>query len=406
MIINILSMSFSRRNFIRYGSFATASMFVPGFLKAFQGEQAGLSNGKVLVVVQLSGGNDGLNTVVPYRNDIYYRSRPKIAISCNEVLKATDDLGFHPALKGIHRLFADGKVCVVNGVGYPNPDRSHFRSMDIWQTGSDAGHRLDTGWVGRVLDSLERGDAQRNDFALELDDSLSLALKGESVNGLAVRDADRFYRAAGGNYFKQLAAHADEHNDDLPNYLYKTLRDATTSAEYLYSRSKLYTPANAYPDTDLGKKFKTISSLINAQSETRVYYVSHGGFDTHANQADRQQKQLAILDDAVTAFFDDLKSNGRDKDVMLMGFSEFGRRVEENAGGGTDHGTANSVFLISGGLAKPGFNNQVPRLDDLDEGDLRYAVDFKQVYATLLDNWLPCNSQDVLGKKYAKLDFI
>ena len=381
-------------------------MFVPGFLKAFSGEQPAAPNGKVLVVLQLSGGNDGLNTVVPYGNDIYYRSRPKIAINANDVLKATDELGFHPALKGINGLFADGKVCVVNGVGYPNPDRSHFRSMDIWQSGSQAGQRLDSGWIGRVLDSLQDGGAQRNAYALELDDSLSLALTGREANALAIRDAGQFYRASNGSYFKQLATHADEHNDDLPAYLYKTLRDATTSAEYIYGKAKQYAPATAFPTTDLGKKFKTISSLINAQSETRVYYVSHGGFDTHVNQADRQQKQLALADDAITAFFGDLKANGRDKEVMLLCFSEFGRRVAENAGGGTDHGTAGSVLLISGGLAKPGFATSIPSLDDLDDGDLIHGTDFKQIYATLLDHWLDQPSKPILGRQYGKLDFI
>jgi uncharacterized protein (DUF1501 family) len=396
----------SRRRFVQLGSLASASLFIPQFLKAFEKQQSSSRNGKVLVVVQLSGGNDGLNTIIPFRNDIYYSGRPKISIDRQSVLSLTDKIGINPSLKNLKGFYDDGTLSIINGVGYPHPNRSHFRSMDIWQTGSAADELVTTGWIGRYLDNACADCDLHNCAAIELDDTLSLAMKGADKKAIAVKDIDRFYRAANDRYFQRIATHADEHKEHLAGYLYKTLRETNTAAGYIYQQSKIYASNVAYPDTQIGKRMKTIGSLMVANGETSVYYVSHGSFDTHADQRNRQDKLLAQLDDALAALVTDLKLNNRFHDVLIMTFSEFGRRVAENASTGTDHGTANSMLLLSGALKKPGLYNDLPSLTDLDEGDLKYEVDFKRVYATVLDKWLQVKGDDVLGQQYEHLSFV
>jgi len=400
-------MSISRRKFVQLTSLASASLLVPEFLKGFEYRPTSLAKGnKALIVVQLSGGNDGLNTVIPYRNDIYYKNRPQIGIKRNEALALTDDVGINPSLKALKQLYDEGHVSIINGVGYPQPDRSHFRSMDIWQSGSTAAEIVTSGWLGRYLDNACADCNVHNAMAIEVDDTLSLAMKGENNKAIAVRDINRFREAAANTYFKKLAAHTAEHDEHLAGYLYKTLRETTSAADYIYAQSKIYASSQTYPDTQVGKRMKTIGSLIISGSETQVYYVSHGSFDTHVGQADRQNKLFEQLDGAIAALVSDLKANGRFDDVLIMTFSEFGRRVAENASNGTDHGTAGSMFMISGGLKKAGLYNEIPSLSQLDEGDLVYNTDFKQVYATILDNWLQANSQDILKKKYEHLSFV
>lgn len=401
-------MPISRRKFIQLGSLASASLMVPQFLKGFEfrSPQQVRKTNKVLVVVQLSGGNDGLNTIIPYRNDIYYQSRPLIGIKREDALSLNDDTGLNPKLKGVKQMYDDGFVSIVNGVGYPHPNRSHFRSMDIWQTGSTANDMITSGWIGRYLDNAADGTNAHNSLAIEVDDTLSLALKGEERSAIAVRDINQFHNAAANNYFKKIASHEDEHDAQLADYLYKTLRQTTSAADYIFDQSKIYNTTQVYPDSQIGKRMKTIGSLIVSNAETQVYYVSHGSFDTHVNQKDRQEKLFEQLDEALVALVADLKKNNRFEDVLVMTFSEFGRRVAQNASNGTDHGTASSMFLIGGGLKKAGMYNAIPSLQDLDEGDLKYNVDFKQVYATVLDNWLQADAKGVLGRRYDKLEII
>ena len=399
-------MALSRRKFIQAGTLASASMLIPGFLKGFQYSPLAGNGNKVLIVVQLTGGNDSLNTVIPFNNDIYYQSRPMIGIRKDAALTLTDEIGLNPALKGIKQMYDDGIVSIINGVGYPEPNRSHFRSMDIWQTGSQSTEMLTNGWIGRLIDNAPRGTNTHNSLAIELDDTLSLAMKGEDKSAIALRDINQFHKAAANNYFRKLATHSDEHDERLAGYLYKTLGETTSAADYLFSQSKMYTSTQSYPDSPLGKRMKTIGSLILSGTETQVYYVSHGSFDTHVNQSIRQEKLFEQLDNVLTALVADLKKNNRMQDVLIMTFSEFGRRVAQNASDGTDHGTAGSMFFISGGLKKPGLYNNIPSLTDLDEGDLKYSTDFKQVYATVLDKWLKADPQKVLKKRYDLLGFI
>jgi uncharacterized protein (DUF1501 family) len=396
----------NRRRFIQAGTLASAAAFMPKFLKAFDRKILSAET-KSLVVIQLSGGNDGLNTVIPYRNDIYYKARPALGIKREAALSMTDELGLHPALKGLKSLYDDGALGVLNSVGYPNPDRSHFRSMDIWQTGSDSDKVISTGWIGRYLDAQCNGCGKPTQ-AIEVDDTLSLALKGENMRGLAVSDPQRLYATAHDAYFKSLVNAHGDHIDEHHNvdYLYKTLTETMSSADYIYKQSKIYKSKADYPNTEFGKGLKTIADLIISGIDTRVYYISLGSFDTHVNQHPQQQRLFTQLGDGLKVFVDDLKKNNRFQDVMVMTFSEFGRRVGQNASGGTDHGTANCMFLASGALKKQGILNAAPDLTNLDQGDLKYKVDFKDVYASMLHNWLQSDDAKILGGKHSYQDFI
>ena len=409
----------SRRAFIKKSALATVGgMMIPNFLKAFEIQNLGAiqTSEKVLVIIQLSGGNDGLNTVVPYRNDIYYKSRPSIAIPSEKVLKLNDDLGLNPAMESLRSLYDNGLVSVINNVGYPNPDRSHFRSMDIWQTASESTEYLNTGWIGRYLDANCVGGSCLPYRALEIDDTLSLSMKGEKLKALAVQDPEKLYKQVSGDFMSKIAKNSSVNEHDNVAYLYKTLAETASSAEFLHTKrvagvaaqrdavqSKIYKSNSQYPQGELGQRLKTISELIVSGIPTSVYYVSISGFDTHFNQVNQQERLLKNYADSVNVFVNDLKKNDRFNDVTIMTFSEFGRRVKQNASGGTDHGTANNVFLIGENLKRPKVLNEAPNLNDLDEGDLKFSVDFRQIYATLLQDWLKINDKAILGKDFESL---
>jgi len=394
-----------RKEFIQVGSLATASLMLPKFLKAFEAKNMVPAGNKVVVILQLSGGNDGLNTVIPVRNDIYYRSRPRLGIEKGKALLLNDEVGLHPSLTAFRELFDDGSLGIMNNVGYPNPDRSHFRSMDIWHTASQSNEYLTTGWVGRYLDAQCSG-CDKPTQAIEIDDVLSLAMKGEHIKGIAVKDPRRLYGTSNEKFFRDvLKNHKDDGGEQPVDYLYKTMAETLSSADYIFKQSRMHPSSAEYPKTDLANSLKTIASLIYSDINTKVYYVSLGSFDTHINQDAQQKRLFTEMNDAVKAFVKDLKDNNRFNDVMLFTFSEFGRRVEQNASGGTDHGTANNMFLISGGLKQKGVINPLPDLSDLQEGDLKYNVDFKNVYATVLNKWLNADDAAILGKKYDYLSF-
>lgn len=397
-------MLFKRKEFLQIGSIATASLMMPKFLKALEKTSTVPPGNKVMVVLQFSGGNDGLNTVIPVRNDIYYKSRPRLGIQKDKALQLTDEAGINPALPFLKELFDEGSLGIMNNVGYPNPDRSHFRSMDIWQSASDSNQYITTGWLGRYLDAQCSG-CDKPTQALEIDDVLSLALKGENLKGLALKDPKKLFSTSNERYFKDINA-AHDHDEAAVDYLYKTLSETLSSADYIYQQSRRHPSSQAYPATELGRNLKTISSLILSDINTKVYYVSLGSFDTHVNQENQQKRLFTELNDAVSAFVKDLKSNNRFQDVTIMTFSEFGRRVSQNASGGTDHGTANNMFFIGGGLKGKGLLNAMPDLNDLNEGDLKYTVDFKSVYATMLHNWLGADDEKILGEKYEIMNFV
>jgi len=397
-------MLIKRKEFLQIGSLATASFMVPKFLKAFEKVDRVPAGNKVMVILQLSGGNDGLNTVVPIRNDIYYRERPRLGIEKTKALSLTDEVGLHPALISLKELYDDGNLGILNNVGYPNPDRSHFRSMDIWQTGSASSEYVTTGWVGRYLDAQCSG-CDKPTYALEIDDVLSLALKGENSKAIAMKDPRRLLGTSNEKFFKDVLKTHRNGEEETVEYLYKTMSETLSSANYIFEQSRAHPSSSEYPKTELGNGLKTIASLIFSDINTKVYYISLGSFDTHVNQDNQQQRLFTELSDAVKAFAADLKQNNRFNDVLMFTFSEFGRRVSQNASGGTDHGTANNMFLIGGALKQRGLINAMPDLADLDEGDLKYKIDFKTVYATVLRNWLDADDTAILGKKYEHLGF-
>jgi len=396
-----------RRDFLRNTALVSGAFMVPAFLKPFEAMAMNeLSGYKNLVIIQLSGGNDGLNTIVPYGNDIYYQKRSTIAIKKPDVITLDDMQGLNPGLSALKEIYDQGWMSIINSVGYPNPDRSHFRSMDIWQTGSDANEFLTTGWIGRYLDSnCQPGKPYT---AIEVDDTLSLAMKGSKMKAVAVQDPNKLYQTTREPFFKDIV---DTHNtadltEDNLGYLYKTMIETYSSADYIQNTSKTYNVSGQYPATQFGNQLKTISKFINSGLQTRVYYVSLSGFDTHVGQQNQQGKQLQIYGDAVAAFVKDLAQNCKLDDTLVMTFSEFGRRVEQNASNGTDHGTANNILVYGGKLKKAGIYNPAPDLSTLDNGDLKYQIDFRDVYATLLDKWLNVNNSQVLNRNFAGLNFV
>jgi uncharacterized protein (DUF1501 family) len=394
-----------RRDFIKTGSLASAAIWMPKFLQGLKTPGILPLQGRKLVILQLSGGNDGLNTIIPTRNDVYYRERPRLGIKRENALALNDETGIHPVLSGLKNLWDDGAMAILNSVGYPNPDRSHFRSMDIWHSASPASEYWQTGWIGRYLDAHCAG---RPYAALEFDDTLSLALKGEHTKGLALQDAQKLYESTRSPFFSAYsAAHGKVANDDAPvDYLYKTMAETLDSADYLFEQSRKKTSTANYPATGLGKDLKTIASLILADTETSVFYASLGSFDTHINQDGQQKRLFQELNDALTAFAADMKANGKWQDVLVVTFSEFGRRVAQNASGGTDHGAANNMLFLGGSLRKKGMLNSLPDLTDLTDGDLKYRVDFREVYAALLERWLDADAKKVLGGTFRPIDLV
>lgn len=270
-----------RRDFIKQSSLASSLFLVPSFVKAFESLTKGALGYKKLVIIQLSGGNDGLNTIIPYTNDIYYKSRPELAIPKTDIIKVTDDLGFNSQLTPLKSLYDKGYLSIINNVGYPNPNRSHFRSTDIWHTASDSNQYYNSGWLGRYIDNYGKMPYS----GIEIDDSLSLILKGEKINGIATKNPAILNRNMNTPYFKnilnqQTDEHLSEHN---LGYLYKTMIEAKSSAKYIYKTSKTYTSTFDYPQNPFGKQLKTTAQFINSGIDSQVFYVSMGGFDTHVN---------------------------------------------------------------------------------------------------------------------------
>lgn len=424
-------MQMNRRDFLKHSTLAAGSLLIPSFLKPLEAMSAPQMSGhRNLVIIQLSGGNDGLNTVVPYAMDEYYRHRQTIALPKDKLIRLNDTQGLHPAMAALREVYDQGQMGILNSVGYPNPNRSHFRSMDIWQSGSDASEYLSTGWIGRYLDASCPGSAESARAAksagsaadagadaasasvtpytaLEVDDTLSLALKGERFNGMAVKNADQLHRNTRDPFFRGLLDNQPEHlNEDNLGYLYKTMAQTRSSAQYIQETSKIYKSKAQYPGGGFASQLKTVAQFICSGLQTRVYYVSLSGFDTHTGQLDQQHRLLLRYSEAMAAFIKELKDNDRLKDTLVMTFSEFGRRVGQNASNGTDHGTANNVFLFGGSLRQSGVLNAAPDLSKLDNGDLKYRIDFREVYATVLEKWLQTDNMKVLGRRYKGLGFV
>ncbi len=395
----------TRRDFLKLSSLASASLLMPQFLQGLGQASLGRPDRK-LVIIQQSGGNDGLNAFVPFRHDPYYRARPQLAVEAQKVLRLSDEVGLNPALAPLRDLYDQGQLSLVHSVGYPNPDRSHFRAMDIWHTGSNSDEYWNTGWLGRYLDHACQGSDAAAHRVIEVDHTLSLAVKGEQVKGLGLRDPRRLFQATQREWNQQLARQAPSTPNQELAYLYKTLTETQQSAAYVYEKSKVFRSQVDYPQNRLARDLKQVAELICSGVETSVFYVSLSGFDTHVRQRGPHDRLLGGYAESVAAFVRDLQQNDRLGSTRILTFSEFGRRVAENASGGTDHGKANSLTLIGGGLQQPGIYNATPDLDRLDDGDLAHEVDFRQVYATLLRNWLEVDDEAILQRRFKALPLV
>ena len=367
--------------------------------QALQGTSVEQHPNRILVVIELSGGNDGLNTVVPFGDAAYYKARPKLGISEREVIKISDGFGLHPSMVGFERLYKDGRLAVVHGCGYDHPSLSHFSSMGFWHTGvPNGGEPL--GWLGRLAD--ETYPAATKNVIVNLGNSQSLAVRSRDHSPLIFDDPGRF-RREGTDEEKQalamLSAPRTTSNSTL-EFLASTAKNATDSSDFVRRASSTYRTTVDYGQGGgLAGNLQRVAALINAEMPTRLYYVTYAGnsFDTHVQQADLHTRLLMYTADAVRGFMDDVARLGRGDEVAVMIFTEFGRRVEENGSLGTDHGTATPMFLVGKGV-KGGFYGRHPSLTDLDDGNMKMTTDFRRVYATAIGEWLGYEQTQVVLK--------
>lgn len=388
---------------------STAPLFVARSAAAVEPARA-----RVLVVVQLLGGNDGLNTVVPFGHDGYLRGRRVLRIGGSQVHKVTPEIGLHPGLGGLGRLLDQGKLAIVQGVGYPNPDRSHFRSMEIWESGRTEPDALETGWLGRANDARP---ARAGEDARSLHigaGSRPLALRAKTVETPSLESLDQFRLRLDGSEAErrielaglERVAQAPRSTDDA---LLGFIRRATVSAYETSRKLEAVAPAgsagNGYPGFELARRLGLIAQMIKAGFGTRIYYTTLGGFDTHANQLGAHAALLTELGDSIGAFHKDLSAAGESDRVAMLVFSEFGRRVSENASQGTDHGAAAPVFVV-GPVKTPGLVGAHPDLDRLVDGDLAHHTDFRRIYASLLDDWLGLPAGPIVGEGFPPLDML
>ncbi len=405
-----MHIAMNRRQFLKSSALFSSIGLAPAFLtQSVSGATLpvdGFKDDRVLVVVQLSGGNDGLNTVVPYSNDEYYRSRPSIGLKEDRLLKFNDDLAFNDRLKGLMRLYDDGKLGLVQNVGYPNPDRSHFRSMEIWHTASDSDAFVGSGWIGRYFDNTCSGRA-RPQAGVAIMKERPQAFDGEKGFGVVFDRPEQFgWREGKGgdtvDAFTQLNEKKHADNPTLDFLQHTTSNAIMSSREVREAADRAGHEPNRRGRPD---PLQTIAGLIKGDLATRIFYVSMGGYDTHAGQLGKHDTLLSNFSDSLAKFQETLEKEGLADRVLTMVFSEFGRRVGQNASGGTDHGTAAPMFLV-GSNVRPGLHGSMPDLNDLDKGDLKYKTDFRSVYATVLEDWFETDSTGVLQQRFDTLPLI
>jgi uncharacterized protein (DUF1501 family) len=375
----------NRRNFLSLtGTFTGGLLVLPEFLHAYGTSNSIITGEQCVVFIQLNGGNDGLNTFIPFDNDLYYALRPKIALSKNEVVGKYKGMAFHPALKDFANMQQNGHLAVLQNVGYPEPNRSHFRSQEIWQTASDSNKYMNEGWLGRYLDLQCK---EHNPIAgINLDSIDNLALKGIEPNFITVKDPNKFKSNAETETVKL----SNNPQLDFVRKIANSVSEGATEIQKALVNSK---SEISYPKSGLGKNLEWIARLVKGNLNSKVYYTSLNGFDTHDNQLAIHKNKLTELNDAVFSFYSDLKQDNVLQNVTIVVFSEFGRRVKDN-GNGTDHGTAAPMFII-GGNNKGQVLGKNPNLSDLDNGDLKHEIDFRSVYASILESKLNFNPTQI-----------
>lgn len=381
-------------------------------------------DGTILVIVQMGGGNDGLNTVVPFANDAYFKARSQIALKESDVLKLNDQIGLNGQLGALKELYDAGHVSVINGVGYPNPNRSHFRSMEIWQTASDSNKNESAGWLGRYFDNacsgcdptvgVNVGSMNPQAFYSKGMKGISLAnpsqyrsvrAAGEDPAMMAGEDGAEESLNAGASIGELGGANPMAGGGSAIDFLQRTALDAQMSSGQIAQIVKKFQPLVSYPKNRLASSLQLVGQLIAGGLKTRVFYVNQGGYDTHADQKNTHDRLMAELATSLSAFCEDLKKQGNFNRVLVLTFSEFGRRLKENASGGTDHGAAGPMFVL-GGAVKPGIFGTYPSLTDLQDGDLKYSTDFRSVYATVLKNWLQTDPVAILKRDFPLLPIV
>jgi uncharacterized protein (DUF1501 family) len=400
----------SRREFL--GGVAAGSAVMtfgataPGVL--CQAAAASAQDERILVVVEMAGGNDGLNSVVPHSDDAYLKARKAIGIKKPDTLAVTDQIGFHSSMRGFADLLEQGRFAVVQGVGYENPNRSHFESMDIWHTCLRKGEPRQDGWIGRYLDTAELQQLQ-DPSAIHLgSEKQPPALSSRQIRVPSIQSLEQFRLLTGDvsrQTIRDLADQSRPDQDDLLGFIQTSTSSAIAASERMESAGVNYKPSQKYPTSGLGKKLETVAKLIASGLHTKVYYVRIDGFDTHASQPGAHAALLREVSEGVSTFVRDINAHDNGDRVLVMSFSEFGRRVAENASDGTDHGTAGPIFL-AGNKVKAGLIGEQPSLTDLDNGDLKHHTDFRQVYATVLEDWLACESESVLGGQYKPMPIL
>jgi uncharacterized protein (DUF1501 family) len=432
----------TRREFLATGikglGLVAASAYVPAFVTRTAGAIAPGSDSTILVVLQLSGGNDGLNTVVPFANDLYYKARPTIGIARDSTLKINDQIGLHPSLAPLKAEYDAGHMAIIQNTGYPNPNRSHFRSMEIWHTAGDAtAPSLTYGWLGRYFDAQCAGADPHKvidnaEIGVSFGKVMPQAFRNQSNVGLAVDNPNTFQWNASGETVglaraqEEIFAHLNQPggiaanpmssmatlgaiNDTTPqtlDFLRHTAMNAMLAGDKIRGiLGKENKRGTAYPQSELGNQLGMIAKLIGGGFPTRVYYAYQGGFDTHANQVGTHARVLGDVGQSLHAFLNDLRAQRNSDRVMVLAFSEFGRRVAENGSHGTDHGAAAPVFLFGEAL-KAGVHGHAPDLATLEDGDIVHETDFRAVYATVLERWLGSKSQQVLGRPFGTLPVV
>lgn len=407
----------TRRDFLTSGiGLVGVSATLPNFLvRSALAESAASDAPQVAVVIEMSGGNDTLSTLIPYSNKAYVEGRKTTRIPENEILKLDDKLGFHPRLKGFKQLLDEGRMGILPGVGYPHPNYSHFSSMDIWQMADERGRCPDVpyGWIGRAVDS---GFGEKSEPILSVAvgaDKSPLALKGPHHAGISFRQPDSFRYTGDRNDASRTGLYKRLH--ELPgaqpgenfDFLSRTAVAANASSEEIRRLAGAYQTKVEYPKTGLARNLRAIAGLINGGLSTRIYYTLQGGYDTHSNQRGQHDKLIGDLNDAVFAFQQDLAQQGQEQRVLTFTFSEFSRNIKENGSLGTDHGHAGAMFLF-GGKVKPGLQAAYPSLEDIHQvrnGALKHNMDFRSVYSTVLENWLGIPAEPALGA-YPLVDII
>lgn len=395
----------SRRQFLKQSALVSLAPLTPVFLTRTLGAVEPKRDDRVLVVIQLDGGNDGLNTVVPFADDGYARHRKVLRIEEDRLLKLNDQTALHPSMRDAADLFEDGRLSIVQGVGYPNPNRSHFRSMAIWHTARfDVEEHAGPGWLGMACDQMKGTTSGGPQAVFAGAEKLPVALWGRRSIAMSLSSVDDLTLQL--PVTPALAAGSDPQGENVARFVRSSVRSAySSSREFAKSRKSADTADSNYPGSDIASRLELIAQLMKAGSPARVYYTRQPGYDTHAAQILVHAGLLRDFSRALKAFLDDLKGAGLDERVVVVAFSEFGRRVEENASEGTDHGTAGPVFVAGRGVTG-GLLGQQPDLTDLEEGDLKMSVDFRQVYATLLEKWLKVPSSDVLAGAFPQLPLL